>query len=233
VVPERDVDPAELYGRERLAFVSYLRSVPAEQLATPVPATPRWTVRDVLAHVVGITADLNAQRFGDGDGDAWTAAQIDARRRDSLDELADEWERESPTFERGLRLLGYGFGAHYIGDLLQHVGDVHAALGRSPVRDDEPVAVALDFYLDSFDETLVETGIGAVDVHVGDDRWLLGPGAVVASITAPRYELFRALGGRRTLDEMRSLAWTGNVDDVISLVNRYPVPAASLGEPRA
>jgi hypothetical protein len=31
-----------------------------------VPATPAWEERDVLAHEVGITADLNTLWFGDG-----------------------------------------------------------------------------------------------------------------------------------------------------------------------
>jgi hypothetical protein len=232
MVPERDVDPGELYGLERRDFVSYLRSQPAENLTTMVPATPAWQLHDVLAHLVGITADLNAQRFGAGDSDAWTAAQVGSRRHDSVDELAAEWDRAAPTFEAGLRLFGYQFGAHYLGDLLQHVGDVHAALGQSPVRDDVAVAVGLDFYLESFEETLDETGVGAVDVFVGEEHWRLGNASVIAGITAPRYELFRALGGRRTLDEIRDLSWVGDPETVVGLVSRYPVQHASLDEPR-
>jgi uncharacterized protein (TIGR03083 family) len=230
VVPERDVDPADLYERERLDFVTLLRSVAPDRLMLDVVATPGWTVRDVLAHVVGITADLNAQQFGDGDGDAWTAAQIARRRARSIDELAAEWDREAPPFEAGLRLFGYGFGAHYLGDLLQHVADVRATLTPDSTLDDEALAVALDFYLESFEETLDERGVGMIEVLVGDERWLLGTGDLVASITAPRFELFRALGGRRTLDEIRGFAWTGDLEAVVGLVSRYPVPTTTLGE---
>lgn len=136
MVPERNVDPADLYDHERRSFVAFLESRSATDLTLTVAATPDWSVRDVLAHVVGITADLNAQRFGGGDGDRWTAVQIASRRADSLDDLAREWNREAPTFEDGLRLFGYDFGAHYLGDLLQHIGDVHVALGLSPARGD-------------------------------------------------------------------------------------------------
>ena len=184
MVPERDVDPAGIYHRERHDFVSFLRGLSAEQVGTTVPATPAWSVHDVLAHVVGITADLNAQRFGHGDSDAWTAAQIEARRFDAIADLADEWDREGPQFEAGLRLFGYHFGAHYLGDLLQHVGDVYAALGIPAERDDTAVAVALDFYLESFEETLDQTGNGAVGVHVGDEQWRLGSGSVDAALSA-------------------------------------------------
>jgi uncharacterized protein (TIGR03083 family) len=205
--------------------------VPVDRLTRTVRATPAWTVHDVLAHVVAITADLNAQRFdgaADGDGDAWTAAQVAARRDASIDDLAAEWDREAPLFETGLRLFGYSFGAHYLGDLLQHVGDIRTTLGIDPTRDDETIAVALDFYLESFEETLNEAALGAVEVHSGDERWTLGTGAVVATVTAPRYELFRALGGRRTLDQIRSLDWTGDAEPIIGLVSRYPPPSELL-----
>jgi uncharacterized protein (TIGR03083 family) len=232
VVPEREVDPASLYERERVAFLRLVRGLTPEQLATTVPATPAWTVRDVLAHLVGITADLNAQRFGDGSGDDWTAAQIDARRSLSIEEVAAEWDHEAPQFETGLRLFGYGLGAHYLGDLLQHVSDVRSALGESPVRDDEELAVGLDFYLESFEDTLDAVAIGSVELRCGEERWRLGPGEIIASAAPTRFELFRALGGRRTLNEIRRLAWTGDSEAVVGYVSRYPVPSSTLGEPR-
>ena len=230
MVPEHDVDPADLYERERLAFVALLRGASPEQLATMVPATPAWSVHDVLAHLVGITADLNAQQFGDGDADAWTARQITARRGASIEDLAAEWAREAPTFEGGLRLFGYWFGAHYLGDLLIHAGDVRAALGEDPTRDDENIVIGLDFYLKTFEESITAAAIGALAVRAGDEQWTLGDGEVVASLTAPRYELFRALAGRRTETEIRSMDWTGDVDAVIGIVSCYPMPRVSLDE---
>ena len=180
VVPERDVDPAGLYEKERLAFVSRLRLLPAGLLATRVAATPLWTVRDVLAHVVGITADLNAQRFGEGDGDAWTLMQVAHRRDCSVDDLAAEWDREAPVFEAGLRLFGYGFGAHYLGDLLQHVGDVAAAVGgpesvttwRSPSLS-TLFHAALNIFIG------LPTGGGVV-------ANVMGPFVVIGALTIPR-----------------------------------------------
>ena len=229
MVPERDIDPADLYEQERVALVATLRAAPTEHLTRTVRATPAWTVQDVLAHVVAITADLNAQRFdGATDGDAWTAHQVASRRGASLDDLAAEWDREAPQFEEGLRLFGYSFGAHYLGDLLQHTGDVRTTLGIDATRDDDTIAVALDFYLESFEATLAEAAVGAVEVRSGTERWSLGPGPLVATVTAPRYELFRSLGGRRTLDQIRSLDWTGDTARVVGLVSRYPPPTARL-----
>ena len=49
-----------------------------------VPATPAWTVHDVLAHVIGLAADLNAQRFPEDEGGvAWSAGSRVATVDDS------------------------------------------------------------------------------------------------------------------------------------------------------
>ena len=230
MVPERDVDCGRLYEHERQRFVELQRGCDATERATTVQATPLWTVHDVLSHVVGIAVDLNGGDFGSGDPDAWTAAQVDARRDRTVDQLTAEWADAAPQFEEGLRLLGYEIGSHYVGDLLQHAADVRHALGKSRPDDDLSLAVALDFYLMSFEESLAEAGVGAVEVAVGTESWTLGPGAPVAELRAERFELFRALGGRRSAARIRALRWRGDAEVVAPLVSRYPLPVLDLLE---
>ena len=64
MVPARSVDCGEIYELKRRELVELLRSLSTGELAITVPATPEWSVRDVLCHVVGIAADLNARNFG-------------------------------------------------------------------------------------------------------------------------------------------------------------------------
>ncbi len=229
MIPDRDVDCGEIYERTRRSLITLLRSCNAEQLATTVPETPAWSVHDVVSHLVGIAADLNAQEFG-GDPDSWTDAQVRSRGRRSLDELADEWDREAPQFEDGLRLFGYDLGSHFVGDLLQHVGDLRHALGLARPDDDETLAVALDSYLVTFEKSLEGAAVGAVDVGDGRDHWTVGSSPVIASVTADRYELFRTLGGRRSVGQMRALAWRGEVDAVLPFVSAYPPPTEPVLE---
>ena len=229
MVPERDVDCGDVYERARRDLVELLQSLDPDQLDARVPATPEWSVHDVLAHLVGIDADLNAGVFGP-DAYTWTAVQVRSRRERTIAELAEEWEREGPQFQAGLRLFDYEFGSHYIGDLLQHAADIRHALGIAPPPDDQTLAVALDFYLTSFEETLESAGLGAVEVSVGDEHWTLGTGATIASVSAGRFPLFRSLGGRRTLDQIRALRWDGDVETIVPLVSRYPVPQEPIIE---
>jgi hypothetical protein len=161
MIVERDVDCGAIYERQRHELLAFARGLEDAQLRTLVPATPLWSVRDVLAHVIGITADLNAGRFGDGyaDVEAWTAAQVDDRRDRTVDELGREWDTEAPRFEEGLRLLGYEIGSHYVGDLAQHDADARAALGRPHLDDEEVYTVGLDFYVDYAHQSLVAAGV--------------------------------------------------------------------------
>lgn len=226
-----DVDPPALYDELRRSFSEFVAGLSHEQLSTVVPATPEWTVRDVLAHLVGIPADLNHGRFPDpATPGAWTAEQVEARRGQPVADMAAEWETETPTFMEGLRAFGYSFGSHYLGDLLHHVADVHHALGMTAPRDDEMLVVALDFYLESFDEALRGAGVGSVQLRTDDEMFTAGAGPKVADLEGPRYELCRALGGRRSERQIRNMKWTGDIDRVLPIVSRYPLPERDLVE---
>jgi uncharacterized protein (TIGR03083 family) len=227
---ERHVECGQIYDATRRELLQLVGNLTDEQRARTVAATPLWSVQDVVSHLVGICADLNAQRFGSGAGEDWTAAQVTSRRGRTMAQLADEWDREAPRFIEGLGVFGYDLGSHYVGDLLQHVGDVHATLGLDPPSGGHAVQAALDFYLASFDDTLVEARAGAVRVCLPEADWVLGPEPVVAEVTASPWELLRALGGRRSETQIRMMDWRGDADAIVPLVSRYPVPTQPVAD---
>ncbi len=72
-------DWAVLY-RDHVDAVSALASdLTDEQLATPVPGTPAWAVRDVLAHVAGGPADVLTGRMDGAPGPEWTSRHVSER----------------------------------------------------------------------------------------------------------------------------------------------------------
>jgi hypothetical protein len=234
MIVERDVDCGIVYQRLRRRLMATVRSLDSDVLALTVPATPAWSVRDAVAHVIGIAHDLNAQRFDVIDPDEWTARQVRERRDATIDDLEVEWDREAPRFEEGLRLMGYEVGSHFVGDLLHHAADIHHAVGLERIDDDdEALAVGLDFYLDRCHQDLVAHDRGSLGVQAKDpprDRWTLGASSEVATLEATRYELFRALGGRRSQRQLRAMTWTGDVDEVVGLLTSYPPPIHDLIE---
>ena len=116
------------------------------------------------------------------------------------------------------------------GDLLQHAADIYHALGHPGIDEDEALVAGLDFYLDSFDQALTTARVGSVTVQLPGESWSLGSGRVVASLAAGRFEVFRCLGGRRSEHQIRTHDWTGDLDLVIGLVSRYPLPLADIVE---
>lgn len=99
----------------------------ADQLGIPVPATPGWTVHDVLAHLVGGAADAAANRLDGAPGESWTARHVAERRRRAVADLLDEWEHAAPAAEAGLP--DQFTGPNLAADVICHEGDLREALG--------------------------------------------------------------------------------------------------------
>jgi uncharacterized protein (TIGR03083 family) len=217
------------YEALRQRLIALMRDLDESDRRLIVPATPAWTVRDVLGHVTGITEDLNRGDYDGPDADAWTRAQVERHRDEPLEATIAAWDAEAPTFERGLRELGYEIGSHFIGDLLIHLVDVQAALGRPIDTDGPPVWIALDFYLDSIDHDLAHAHVGALAVETGIETRVIGPGDVAASVTTEPFEMLRACAGRRTADAIAAYRWSGDVDAFIGRISRYETPGTGVG----
>ena len=140
-------------------------------------ATPAWRVRDVLAHVAGITYDLNRQDLA-GDTDR----QVDRHRDDPIKVVIAEWDREAPAFEEGLRLFGYPLGSHFVADLHAHLQDIRTTLGLPRHDDPTTVLVALDFYLDDLDQGLRTDDAGSITITVGEEVHVVGAGEPEATL---------------------------------------------------
>jgi uncharacterized protein (TIGR03083 family) len=222
------VDTVSLYEALRREVVGLVVEASAEEQVRRVAATPAWRVRDVLAHLAAIPYDLNRQDFGQGDPEAWTEAQVERHRDDPVEAIAAAWDAEMPVFAEGLRLFGYPIGAHYVGDLHAHLQDVRSTLGLPPHDDPGTVRVALDFYLDSLDEHLRAGPVGSLVVVAGDEVHEVGAGEPRATLTAPAFEVLRALSGRRSLTQIRAMDWEGEVDALAPRLSRYPLPEADL-----
>jgi len=226
------VDCGDLYDRVRAEFAEFALAATPVELAAPVAAAPGWVVRDLLGHVVGLTADLNASRFpdaGDADGSGWTGRQAAERRNLPIADVVAEWEREAPRFADGLRMFGYEMGSHFLADLLVHLHDAQATLGRAPYADSLILAVALDHYTAYLHGRFVEAGWGSVRVEADGDIWTMGVGPEVATVSGAAYDVLRSLCARRSAAQIRRLTWTGDVDGFVAtlstvLYGTYAVP---------
>jgi hypothetical protein len=75
---------AGAYADARRRLTDLLVGLDEAALMGPVPACPAWTVRDVLAHVTGVAADVGSGTYftgAAGAADAWNDARPGRRAR--------------------------------------------------------------------------------------------------------------------------------------------------------
>ncbi|RYP83676.1 DinB family protein [Nocardioides guangzhouensis] len=162
-----------------------------EQLASVVPATPAWTVHQVIAHLAGSAADASTGRMDGAPGSEWTARHVAELEGRSPGELAASLRSTQAAVAASTE--GNPRPA-IVWNISVHLADVHEALGL-PVLDAalwQPVLAAVGPY---------RLAGAPARVRCGDEVW--GSGDAEAVVTP--YELFRALFSRRSRAQMQ--AW--------------------------
>ena len=235
------IDLAEAYEQTQANVGALVRDLPSDELSIVVPASPDWTVRDVVAHVTGIAADLGQGRIPleldlvrsladetlAAQRESMTARQVEERRSRAIGEVFDEWSGYLPTLLAMIR-GDRPFPAPVpfadviiVSDLAVHSQDIRGALRRQGDRESAAVSVALLSYLTAFGFKLREAGLPAVRfVYDGKER-VAGDGEPVATVTAPRYEVFRMLAGRRSRAQILAMDWQGAPSAFVALIPAY------------
>lgn len=180
---------------------------------TPVPTCPLWTVRNVLSHVAGIPADILAGNVDGAATDPWTAAQVEARRELSIEEICSEWHETGPRID-GM-IDGFGrTGEQLLVDLTTHEFDVRHALGKPGPKDLAVWDIGVDFGAAMvLDAAVAARGLEPMAVRVGDRSWRLGgegEGDVRTTLSTTAFELVRALTGRRSRAQVAALDWSAD-----------------------
>ena len=196
-------DYAQTYRDTRGRIVGLVRDLDLDQLDMIAPATPEWRVRDLVAHLTGVCADVTAGNLDGVATDTWTARQVDDRRDVPFDEILGEWEEKGAAVEAVVPRFPEAAVGQMIADTATHEHDVRGALDAPGARDSDAVDIAARWgaqMLDGSQPLRVETDAGAL---------VVGDGTPVVTVEASRFELLRAMTGRRSLDQMRAYGWEG------------------------
>jgi DinB family protein len=205
---------AKAYRGLRARVREVVESADGDALLAVVPATPEWRAHDVLAHLVGVTDDVVNGRLEGIATDSWTQAQVDARTDRSTAELLAEWDEVGLQFETLLAAAPAEIAGQALFDAATHEHDLRNALGAPGARDSDAVDTGWEWIVGA----RTRAGAHAMCFVVEDGEHESGVGDVVARIEASRFELFRAVAGRRTYAEIASYGW-----------DRDPEPRLLLG----
>jgi uncharacterized protein (TIGR03083 family) len=235
------LDLAAAYAETQEHLAGLVLELPASELGRKVPASPAWTVQDVVAHVTGVAADVAGgsvppeldlvRSLSDpthaARRDALTAQQVAGRRDHSLGEILEEWSGHLAhllPMIRGERPFpnGVPFGdAVLVTDLAVHAQDVRGALDRPGDRESAAVSVALISYAAALGLKLAAAKLPALRLRYGDKERVVGDGEPAAILEADRYEIFRALAGRRSDEQILAMKWEGDPRPYVPLISAY------------
>jgi len=224
-----DASAAYAASRERLS--SLVLSLGRQQLDQTVAACPAWSVKDLLAHVVGIARDMTTGNMAGVGSDEWTRGHVDAGRSMTVEDLVSEWAELSVQVEGVFPLLHPAMGGMTVADLVTHEHDARAAVAQPGARDTPDLHLALDSYARFFKRRAREKGLPVLRIETDHTAWTTGDDEPAATVKGAPFELFRSLAGRRTLQEIAALEWNGAAKDVfVANFSNYGTPEASIGE---
>ena len=221
-------DFGAIYAETRQRVADLAAGLSPEQLATTVPGTDEWTVRDVVCHLTGVAADVTTGNTEGAPGPAWTAAQVAARCDASVPDVIAEWEKVAGDLEPRIASAGTAMG-FLVADVATHEQDLRGALRMPGFRDSAGVEAGTQVMVNRVGQKLTEAGLG-LRMHSGNQEWELGEGEPTVSVTVEPFELFRALAGRRSVRQVAQWKWDGDNGPYLGLVSIFPLRATDLVE---
>jgi uncharacterized protein (TIGR03083 family) len=213
------MDAIEEWSRAQQRVIDLVADLPPERAALTVPACPDWSVRDLLAHMVGLGVDVVAGDEPDDHNSTWTGKHVTERGDRDVAELVAEWQAVAEPLRAWMRANN----VRPLGDVIIHEQDLRGALGTPGAQDTPAMAAMRDRFAQRLAARL-DPGLGPLALVGPGWAWCSegSPAEAVVELRAPDFELARALTARRSAAQLR--AWTVRGD-----VKRYLGAFATLG----
>jgi uncharacterized protein (TIGR03083 family) len=191
-----------------------------------VPSCPGWTARDVLAHLVGLCDDWVNQRLDGYATTTWTADQVARYATNTVPQLLERWTQLAVAFAHLEDHPAFGPPAPWaFGDAVIHEADLRGALDAGHLPH-EAVLLSLEGTITRWRDVLNNTRPPTMLIvrPIDAPEWTLGPPSNDPPVTVnpTAHELFRALAGRRTEEQVLTWSWSSNPDAILNAGLPYP-----------
>lgn len=213
-------------ARERIRGLVSDRNDATDRVA---PATPEWTIHDIVAHLAGITTDIVTGTMDGVGTDEWTARHVHDRLDRTMAELLQEWDEHGSAVEAMVDNFGEA-GGQLVTDVVTHEHDIRGALGLAGARDSEGVNVACNWIGTRIGEALDQATAGSWHVEHDAGACTFGSGEPVGTLRATRFEIVRAATGRRSREQVAAYAWEGDARQDLLVLGPFTPRASALAE---
>lgn len=214
---------AYLDGAARL--ISLARTAGEAGADTKVPATPDWTVRNVVAHLTSVAhLSVNQLPWGD-DVQVTIDREVASRAEHTVDQITHEWEALLGPLAQ--MMAGHPVGPLVV-DVVTHEHDVRAALGEEYQDHTAGLNEALSAMVGwvRYLSLVKEPGIL---LKTPSSQALFGGPEIGCEVELPSdWELFRLLGVRRSEEQLMAYPATGDQSLLLTVTSRYTLPIAPL-----
>lgn len=201
------MDAVEQWTQAQQRVIDLVAPLSTEQANQRVPATPDWTVRELLSHMIGVDVDTVAGT-ADGDlSDTWTQGHVDSRSDADVAALVAEWRGVTEATQAWMRAND----PSPLGDVIIHEQDLRGALGQSGARDSEGLAAIRDTFSGMFDAAVEKTGAGAVELRGESWSHTAGTGEPALVLAGSDFDLTRAIMTRRSESQLQSYVVQGEL----------------------
>lgn len=196
--------PGTLYRESQERVAEIVTALDDEALARTVSATPKWSARDVLAHLSGAAEDFATGNLDGAGGEGWTAAQVTRAEGRSIADLVEQWNRVADHTADALDSRQMPLFSMW--DVITHEADLRET--HRLVRLDDAV---VDEVLAPLWTMFAKRYPGPCPLAVEADQQVLrmGDGEPVLSLRTTPYELFRAMLSRRSRAQILAWDWQG------------------------
>lgn len=181
--------------------VTGLLSQPRVVADPRVPSCPEWTLRDLVAHLVGVTAAAIGKLSG------WPVTHPSSSADMDIPELLAVWERLGAEADLLLAGAGARVGNILVMDAFTHELDIRYAIGAELPVEHPAFAGAFTVLANGFAAAVHDHGLPTLRLSTGSTQWTVGDGAPTATLRATRYDLYRSLAGRRSHHQITAMDW--------------------------
>jgi hypothetical protein len=188
----------------------------------PVPACPKWSVHDMVAHLAAVAEDWGRGVLNLPPSDEDTAAQIARFHGYDKAEILRAWADASALLARMAETEGK---EPPLGDITSHEHDLRGALGSRAARDTAAVWLSSDRLL-----TSLQTPV-PLRVIVEDAHYRSGPhNGAELRLRTTRFEALRWRTGRRSRAQLAAMEWSDDPTPVLEHLYMFGPADADLIE---